>query len=858
MDLPSSEGVAFELDSNSEITDEDLVLFCEEIEQKEKRKLSDIGDADAAASKQRKLDSEHLETSLETCIVCMDNECSVMFIPCRHLETCYVCAPKLKSCPLCNSKIDETISDLSGEKELASSITKNNLIFGQAIFTADQSDVFMMSQSLFLQNGTRENICDKFYLWFPYFCNQISDTNLGFPSDVTGVIILEGLHKFGICQQQCFPIGIVLIRLDIYARNSILMQSFFTKYDLENRSCQILWFSQQDILEFANIIHKAERLTWPYLIYKARNLSHKGNQFSVLNRLCPNRNEIIRDPITLVSELQVWTERSNLFAEYALYIIQSEEKCMRHLTHIEMLWLFMHVYCRYSKKYLMTSKLFKLLLNNICLNISPVAPHINVYKVTESVVAKCVAVALHDQIPYIVENQYNLIFENLQFNVASYKEHIGDQIDRIRRENIAINFYISHKLNKSICECISNAPENVFDRKAVTDWCERMGNFIHTTFKPTQIFGSVTANLMCLNKNSNFMLYDTLDSTVEDFCNKVYGIIRSRGCSTDLNPNNYQPLQYGVMSGNLSGVALHPISKTLSYSKTKFIYKMFQNLKATHCKILESSITRTPIFRTHKFGITQYHRVVPVSMRGKSMWEIMNTYIYPETNSNLYTHEVVNYRMHVSTLVIDIDITPAIDSKPVESDMFISDLIRLAEIILDKCELGKQCLYYVFQSNKEQGKVIKYSQNEGKYGFHYHIKLPFDTVMTTMACGQFIHILNDIRHIYPYTTGIKVSGTTSNIFDESIYNERSFHSLRGPFQTKSDNTGRLECIFRSDNGNLYDIPLYHKLIHAPQIDPRSGQYVTSGRIIEKFVGVKLIRDDIFLRQIGEKSINRYA
>jgi len=59
--------------------------------------------ADEAEKKLQQLSDEM------KCKVCLDNEADVCFIPCGHLCTCVQCANKLKQCPICRTKIQQSI-----------------------------------------------------------------------------------------------------------------------------------------------------------------------------------------------------------------------------------------------------------------------------------------------------------------------------------------------------------------------------------------------------------------------------------------------------------------------------------------------------------------------------------------------------------------------------------------------------------------------------------------------------------------------------------------------------------------------------------------------------------------------------
>ncbi|CAI9591627.1 unnamed protein product [Staurois parvus] len=44
-----------------------------------------------------------------TCKICMDQEVSIVFIPCGHLVVCKDCAPSLRKCPICRGIIKGTV-----------------------------------------------------------------------------------------------------------------------------------------------------------------------------------------------------------------------------------------------------------------------------------------------------------------------------------------------------------------------------------------------------------------------------------------------------------------------------------------------------------------------------------------------------------------------------------------------------------------------------------------------------------------------------------------------------------------------------------------------------------------------------
>ena len=45
----------------------------------------------------------------KTCKICLDDDVAVVFLPCGHLCACVSCAPSLRQCPVCRTKIQGTV-----------------------------------------------------------------------------------------------------------------------------------------------------------------------------------------------------------------------------------------------------------------------------------------------------------------------------------------------------------------------------------------------------------------------------------------------------------------------------------------------------------------------------------------------------------------------------------------------------------------------------------------------------------------------------------------------------------------------------------------------------------------------------
>ena len=53
-----------------------------------------------------------MEQDVETgrcCVVCVTERKCAVFLPCKHLSTCAGCASSLSTCPMCRTRIEDTL-----------------------------------------------------------------------------------------------------------------------------------------------------------------------------------------------------------------------------------------------------------------------------------------------------------------------------------------------------------------------------------------------------------------------------------------------------------------------------------------------------------------------------------------------------------------------------------------------------------------------------------------------------------------------------------------------------------------------------------------------------------------------------
>jgi CBL proto-oncogene N-terminus, EF hand-like domain/Zinc finger, C3HC4 type (RING finger)/SH2 domain len=69
--------------------------------------LSTVGGAENSAEEERR--RAQAEQAVNRCVVCMDAMRDTVFLNCRHMVCCKVCAPRVSTCPMCRQRITEVL-----------------------------------------------------------------------------------------------------------------------------------------------------------------------------------------------------------------------------------------------------------------------------------------------------------------------------------------------------------------------------------------------------------------------------------------------------------------------------------------------------------------------------------------------------------------------------------------------------------------------------------------------------------------------------------------------------------------------------------------------------------------------------
>lgn len=270
------------------------------------------------------------------------------------------------------------------------------------------------------------------------------------------------------------------------------------------------------------------------------------------------------------------------------------------------------------------------------------------------------------------------------------------------------------------------------------------------------------------------------------------------------------------------------ISRFLLQEATAAGLEEMRNLSHTRRRLKEAEMTCTPIWgypKEHSDGYA-FGRLVPsecytknVKNKEKNLDQFMSTVLLQSVGT---INEVLQERMHWSTLLIDVDL-----AEEAGDDMTIVSQIReLIQFASHRCLSGVldgAIFVYASKQNsqKRQNKVA---------GFHVHCPLVPGLVMTSRACLHFVEALECLRVKYPDGIGKQIS----SIFDKSIYPVKEMFShkmLRCPGQTKKDGSGELELVLGAPGDPGRDPMWQEWYAHGPQFDTVTKERITKGRVV---------------------------
>lgn len=727
----------------------------------------------------------------------------------------------------------------------------NKYVVGRALFAADNTCLFDYTYATFLQKRDISLATDQFYLWVIEQAEaEICMTYSIFHT--TGIIVLELLRKDGIYPCNSIPVGILLFLCANDERDRILCRGWFHKQQLIEEKCRIIWFDEATIFKLltdCELLMKSSHLLIPWgnlgkCIHNAVNRKTRTHQTITTKVKSTNLNEkksfevsyeIGGEQCIPVGDFFVMnTSVLSVLAEWA----QSTGilSTTTNMNQIEQLWLFFHVNSRGFDRYALPPNLF----HSMCESIHS-HQKINtelITRIKNNTLAQLGRVGMNKTVTVHLMQQYTQCVEAFERNTLAYQV-VSDQMKKYRDEYHFFRLYVSHTLDTFTTNAIQIAPLSVFDEEATNKWVSMILPMVNKSLCLETVCESIIKEAYVKVRYGDFILYNTLDNVTKELA-KTYNI----SC-----PSSFK---FETKHGTLNA-SIYNEPKLFWNKDSEYILPWNSGASPSHRRCLLSSNTRTPIWLnwpptqstpTHSWLIPS---IVPYAKQLESILEDLNQF-------GGYVHEMINPYMHVSTLILDVDIKPLHpnDTMPQHfkkiQESFMQDMCYLIEYVLTRL-LGsvlkmEQLHCYVFESKR--------ASDEEKIGFHIHVALPSGIVFADkLVCQDVVKILNNMRIKYPNTLGL----LGSNLFDVAIYGS-SIHAIRGPYQRKPSGKDPLCCVYRTDQKPLTEkIPLQHQFVHGYQISTNTNEKVLQGQIVTKIQGFKLLDDDIFLGELSNMKIN---
>lgn len=724
-------------------------------------------------------------------------------------------------------------------------------IVSRAVFSADNTCVFDHTYETFLKKEDISLSTDQLYLWIIERADDDICMKYRVPN-TTGIIVLELLRKDGVYPCNTLPVGVLMFLCTLNERDKILYRGWFSKLQLLQEKCRIIWFDESTIFQLSTDCEhmmNASHLLMPwenlgrYIEYtlhrkprthttvtkKIKSNSLSGKKCIEVTHEVGGERCVSGDYFVLnTSILSVFTE----WAQSAGILTLAT-----NMTQIDQLWLFFHINTRSFDRKALPPDLFRSMCESINSQELINMKVINRIKFDTLLHLNCVG--MNKKKTTSLMHQYTQHIEAFEQNTLAYQA-LSDQMSKYRKLYHNFQIYASTKIDDFTVEAIQTAPQSVFDTAATRRWISTITPLLHNTLSLdatcVNILNGASVKVVHGNLNLYAMMNDVTKAIGETY-------------SISYSSNFKFEIKHGVLSESICN---EPI---LFWDKESKYLLPWNSKKVTpsHARCMMSSNTRSPIWLSWPPNRTTptHSWLIPSKVSyAKDIDSILeDLYVYDG-----FTHELLNPYLHVSNLILDVDIKAAHPYDEIVKQIqdikltFIMDICDLIQHVLTKLlstSLKLDVIHcYVFESRR--------SINEEKMGFHVHVALPEGIVFANkQLCQDVVKILNNMTIKYPETLGL----VKHNIFDVAIYGS-SIHSLRGPYQRKPSGKEPLCCVYRTDHKPLTEkIPLNRQFLHGYHIDSKTNEKLLKGTIVTKIQGCNLLDDEIFLRELGNTKIN---
>ncbi|UCX57032.1 ORF41 [Haliotid herpesvirus 1] len=424
-------------------------------------------------------------------------------------------------------------------------------------------------------------------------------------------------------------------------------------------------------------------------------------------------------------------------------------------------------------------------------------------------------------------------------------------LERKTRNYNPFPLFISLKINKLRVGSISCAPTTTLDKRAIRQWSEARNDIVEKEINDVTVYRNV---------------FDEIKAVVAD--DMPLRLYAKTGNFSVAYASKFNTGEYA------SGVLNPPESMSGQFVNFKMPYDDPDVCQTGMDRaVCYASFHSTPIWQRQFSTVNEYGEredenifvVVSETSQGITSEQLYKGMLAPKKKN----HEIVSSEFHVSTLVIDIDLNPAIPMPNMDILRLCEDCVTLADMVLKNMPVFEGSKHYVYFSDPRESIPPKKITGV-KFGLHHHISFPDGVVMQTQAASTFIKILSEVRYIFKDTIGVFCGEKDGEVYDQKIYGKPknttaanmaacleedecgvgkiTHHPIRLPGMYKRDDSNQLVLKYSTDENPP---SIYSKLVHGPM-------KADVGKVVTKIVNSRPINDEQYINHLGSKRMNRYV
>lgn len=800
-------------------------------------------------------------------------------------KKCMVCAENIATAPCIQNKWIDTCVSCTGLE-----FYSKPFIFARAVVSSEEQELFNNDLIAVVKsinkNGARQRA--RTQLWFPIVDSTPGRRLINSNNRASAAIVLEAMYKREMHARRTVPVGVALINSDSLAdRNAILDECAFSNADLCTGRVTILWFSPQLIARGEN--DRSAVRDWNALWDMTNEVIHASvhatiDTISKSLAYVPaiNTRTFYLDRWAMTSALVMWCSWQGLWTYAA--VTHGDGDGYRSLYLHEYVLLLFHVYLRYrgdSVPLLHTTKYIAQHMRIPVQNADKHAAQLSteaVFRDMGRIDAQHNRTFLKTDLPPLLEVFHDLWDRYEKCRKLVY-DHVSQPMQALRDRLPAYPLYLGHRLTTFTHHCIRTTPENPTDVDAYVRWalsCRKKLDDDHSMIK---VFESVYRDALTVTtKEADLYLYGNMQVAVDDARRAKKRALQEMGLDTSSIRRTvieHRPVTVGALSDPRSRAKMALYGNQRRCSEFDVAACDGGMHSETSSRLDDATTTRTPVWASYLprgtgFSFAMYNTFyVDIDDR-----DVQAPPPPPKDDYSPYPEgelEYVQSNMHCSQIYADLDLrVPQGACLSFGLATFCQDLTQCLLRVARSLAVPVQHVY-VFKS-RDGTESMNDDHNthtrDGKLGLHLHAPLCPGTVMTTFAVKQFIHIMEMIRHAKPATLG--QGHFSSELFDPCVYPVGDYkgHCFRSPYRGKADGKRVLDCVYRSDEGDV-DNPIAkrYQFVHGPQFRTIAmssdstealGDRVFRGTVIERIEGIHEITDEAFIYRHTKEAVNKYV